>query len=127
LVHLASQAAIGLSVVLLMTPAAYHRIVEGGESTEHFCQMAQRLVVLAMVPLALGVSADMYVVATKVTGSPTLGLGTALAFVMMFLGLWYGYPYYQRRRRESADRLRPDQRPHNETARPSPPDRNAVN
>src|SRR5919202_4176197 len=35
-VHLASLGLVAVSIVLLMTPAAYHRIVEEGEETEHF-------------------------------------------------------------------------------------------
>ena len=35
-VHLAAMLLIGLSLILLMTPAAYHRIVEAGEPSEEF-------------------------------------------------------------------------------------------
>src|SRR5271165_6297038 len=39
-IHLASLSLIALSTVLLLTPAAYHRIVERGEETEHFYRVA---------------------------------------------------------------------------------------
>ena len=39
-VHLGSLLLIALCTVLLMTPAAYHRIVEGGEDTEDFWRCA---------------------------------------------------------------------------------------
>ena len=41
-VHLASLSLMALSTILLMTPAAYHRIVEGGESTQRFLRFASR-------------------------------------------------------------------------------------
>src|SRR5947209_10666573 len=43
LVHVGSLAAIALSIILLMTPAAYHRIVEEGEDTERFHRFATRV------------------------------------------------------------------------------------
>jgi hypothetical protein len=49
--HLLSLALVTLSTILLITPAAYHRLVEQGEETEHFHRFASRLVLAAMVPL----------------------------------------------------------------------------
>src|SRR5919206_92802 len=59
-----------VAVGLLMTPAAYHRIVERGEETEHFHRFAGRVLLAVMVPLALGLSGDFFLVARKVTASP---------------------------------------------------------
>ena len=69
-IHLASLGFIAVTVVLLMTPAAYHRIVEEGEETEHFHRFATRMVVASLVPLALGIAGGVYVVVQKVTGGP---------------------------------------------------------
>src|SRR6185369_5823718 len=52
-VHLASLGLIAISIILLMTPAARHRIVEKGEETEGFHQFASRTLLAAMIPLAL--------------------------------------------------------------------------
>jgi hypothetical protein len=101
LVHLASLLCIALSTILLMTPAAYHRIVEEGEDTERFHRLASALVLAAMVPLALGVSGDLYVVTRKVLGSHRWSLVTACAMLLFFFGLWFGYTLYQRRRRKA--------------------------
>jgi hypothetical protein len=50
-VHLASLCMIAATIILLMTPAAYNRIVEKGEETEHFHSFASRILLTAMVPL----------------------------------------------------------------------------
>jgi len=50
--HLAGVLCIALATILLMTPAARHRLVEGGEDTEAFHQFASRVLLAAMVPLA---------------------------------------------------------------------------
>ncbi len=89
-VHFASLGCVALAVMLLMAPAAFHRIVEQGENTERLHRFAGRAVVGAMVPLALGIGGDLYVVLDKVTKSPMVALlfaGLAIAFN---LGLWFG-------------------------------------
>jgi hypothetical protein len=60
---------LGISVILLMTSAAYHRIVERGEETEHFHAVAGSLLLAAMVTLPVGICGDFYVVVLKVTES----------------------------------------------------------
>jgi hypothetical protein len=102
LVHLVSLLCIALSTILLMTPAAYHRIVEEGEDTQRFHRLASGLVLAAMVPLALGVSGDLYVVTRRVLGSHGWALGTACAMLLFFFGLWFGYTLYERWKRQAA-------------------------
>ena len=68
-VHAAALAAVALSVLLLMTPAALHRLAFHGEDDPQFFEIGSRLVVAAALPLALGISADVAVVAYKITES----------------------------------------------------------
>ena len=100
--HFAALALVALSIVLLMTPAAYHRIVERGEETEHFHRFASRVVLAAMVPLALGLSIDFFIVARKVTESTALAAALALVMLALFYGLWFGFTAYRRRQRQVA-------------------------
>ena len=65
--HAAALAAVALSVLLLMTPAALHRLAFHGEDDPQFFEIGSRLVVAAAFPLALGISADVAVVAYKIT------------------------------------------------------------
>jgi DMSO reductase anchor subunit len=101
-VHLASLALVAVSIVLLMTPAAYHRIVERGEETEHFHRFAGRILIAAMVPLALGVSGDLFVVVRKVTESSTSAAISAIVSILFFYGLWFGFTLYKRSRENSS-------------------------
>jgi Family of unknown function (DUF6328) len=79
-----------------MTPAAYHRIVERGEETEHFHRFASRVLLAAMIPLALGITADFYIVMRKVTESAALSAIVAALLLIAFYGLWFGYTLYRR-------------------------------
>jgi len=94
--HLGCLALVTLSTVLLMTPAAYHRLVEQGEETPHFYRVASRLVVAALVPLALGLSGDFFVVVYKVTASQGVALTGALVVLGCCYGLWFALPVLRR-------------------------------
>jgi cytochrome bd-type quinol oxidase subunit 2 len=107
--HFVALSLVVLSIVLLMTPAAYHRIVERGEETEHFHRFASRMVLAAMLPLALGLSSDFFIVARKVTESTALAAALALALLALFYGLWFGYTLYRRRQRQAGTAWRVDQ------------------
>ncbi len=101
-VHLASLGLNALAIVLLMTPAAYHRIVERGEETQHFHRFASRRLVAALVPLALALSADVYVVVQKVTESQLVSVISGLVVLAVFWELWFGLTLYRRTQREYA-------------------------
>jgi DMSO reductase anchor subunit len=102
-VHLACLGLNALTIVLLMTPAAYHRIVERGEETEHFHRFASKLLVAALVPLALGLAGDVYVVVQKVTDSLLVSVVSALVVLAVFWELWFGLTLYRRTQRQFAD------------------------
>ena len=95
-VHLISLLATALSTVLLMAPAAHHRIVEQGANTEAFHRLAGRYIVWSMMPLALGITGDFFVVVRKVTSSMALAAISATLLLAASYGLWFGYTFYLR-------------------------------
>jgi hypothetical protein len=101
-VHLTSLGLNALTIVLLMTPAAYHRLVERGEETEHFHRFASKLLIAALVPLALGLAGDVYVVVQKVTDSQLVSVVASLIILAVFWELWFGLTLYRRTQREYA-------------------------
>ena len=98
-VYLLSLVLVAISSIFLMTPAAYHRLVERGEETKHFHSFASRLLVVAMIPLALGISGDLFVIVRKITGSATSAIAAAIVSLVFFYGLWFGFSLYRRNRR----------------------------
>jgi hypothetical protein len=90
-VHALSLGLVALAVMLLIAPAAYHRIVYAGEDADDMHRVGSALVTAATVPLALGMAGDIYVVIGKIIGSMT-GLAAAALGLFVLAGLWYGYP-----------------------------------
>ncbi|HXO39236.1 MAG TPA: DUF6328 family protein [Candidatus Acidoferrum sp.] len=97
LIHLASLLATTISTVLLITPAAYHRIHEAGEDTEHFHKIAGRLLLTALVFLGPGMSGDLFLVIAKVTQSPGAAGAVAGFLLLAFYGLWFGVSVWRRK------------------------------
>jgi hypothetical protein len=102
LTHGAALVFVALSIVLLMAPAAYHRIVYAGEDSETFHCIGGRFVALATVPLALGLAADVFVVATKILSSQAASAVAGVAVLMLLIGFWHALPLLVRRRRQAA-------------------------
>jgi hypothetical protein len=70
-IHCAGLCAVALAVILLMTPAAVHR-------------------------LAIGISSDVAVVFFKTTESTGVALGAGAAALAALLGFWLAYPLWHR-------------------------------
>lgn len=95
-VHVMGLFAVALAVTLLMTTAAVHRIAFRGEDNSTFFRIGSRLVIAAACPLALGISAAVYVVLFRVSESVGIAALTALLSMSILLGLWLAYPVWLR-------------------------------
>jgi hypothetical protein len=92
IMHATSLVLVTLTVVLLMAPAAYHRIVYAGEASADMYRVGSALVTSATIPLALGLAGDTYVVMTKITASQAAAIVAAGAAFILLIGLWHAYP-----------------------------------
>jgi len=97
LLHVAALISVAFAVILLMTPAALHRISFYGEDTERFLQIGSWFVVASPLPLGIAIAADLYVATSKASDSPFLGRILAVGIFVILAVLWYGLPLYLRR------------------------------
>jgi hypothetical protein len=97
-VHLASLLMITLSTILLMAPAAFHRIVEQGEYTVRFWRFARTMLLAAMAALGAGIATEFFVVMRLVTQRVAPSLACAALNLAAFYGIWFGYSWYVRAR-----------------------------
>jgi hypothetical protein len=111
LLHGAAILCVALSVALLITPAAIHRIAWAGEDSETFLRIGGRITIAALAPLAIGMAADCYVVLSRMIGGSGLAEGIAAAIVLLsVLSLWFAWPFIERALQSSrARRVEPAQ------------------
>jgi hypothetical protein len=102
MVHLVALVLTALAMALVMTPAALHRMAEPKSVSERFVWMASAMVLAGMVPLALGVGLDAYVVASVVTESTSAGMLLGAALLAVFVWLWFLLPRRERSRHEES-------------------------
>jgi hypothetical protein len=95
-IHLMSLLLLTLSTVLLMAPAAYHRIVEQGRETERLLRFARTMLLTAMAVLAAGLASELFVVSREVTHNVAGSLCCAVLALAGFYGAWFGYTTYTR-------------------------------
>jgi hypothetical protein len=92
LIHLGSLLLIAVAIILLIAPAAYHRLAADGEPREDVDAFGAKAVLGALVPLALGLCADFYIVVAMQSGSNRWALLLALTALAGFLLLWGVFP-----------------------------------
>ncbi len=96
-VHFIALLLIAFAITLLIAPAAVHRLAFGGLDIERVHSIGSQLVTMALVPLALGIGADLFVASFKVLGSEWTAAVVSALGAMLLLGLWYGLPMIIRR------------------------------
>jgi hypothetical protein len=92
---------VALSVALLITPAAVHRIVWAGEDAEAVLAIGGRVTLLALLPLAMGMAGDSYVVLSRVLGSTGPAAIAATLVLVYLIGFWFAWPLVERSQRGS--------------------------
>ena len=96
LVHARALCLIAVNVILLMTPAALHRLSFGGEDSESFLRIGSAFVIAAPLFLAGGIAAEAYVVVQKAFESERWAVtGSVICFLALII-LWYAVPLAMR-------------------------------
>ena len=91
-IHLAALALVALAAAVVMAPAAYHRQTGARRVSAGFIRLAGRLLLIALVPLALGIGMDFYLIARVILQDPGLSLLLAVLLVLFFWGAWFMLP-----------------------------------
>src|SRR5512143_3511748 len=91
-IHLLALALVAVAGALVMTPAAYHRQTAPRHASEGFIHMAGRLLLLAMIPMIIGIGLDFYLIARIILKDSLLSLILALLLMAFFAAAWYLLP-----------------------------------
>jgi hypothetical protein len=90
--HLAATVLVAGAVAIVMTPAALHRQIEPRAVSDRFVRVSSRLLLGSMLPLALGIAGDLYLVARLVLGNGALAVIIAVLILALYVALWFGMP-----------------------------------
>jgi hypothetical protein len=91
-VHLLSAGLVAVAIVMLIAPAAYHRIAAEGNAEERVLRYTVRMMLPAVGLLSLGLVGDAYVTVRKISDMPWLALSVSLIALVGFATLLYGIP-----------------------------------
>jgi hypothetical protein len=89
--HLAAIVLVVVAIGMLMAPAAYHRQTSPMHVSHHLVRVSTRLLMWGLLPLALALSVDLYVVSRLVTGGGAAALLAAAMLGVLCL-FWYLLP-----------------------------------
>ena len=98
LLHLAAIVLVTVAIALVMAPAALHRQTERHSVSRRFIDLASRLLLAGMFPLALAIALEAYLVTAVIVGRPAHAWWVAAALLAVFAALWLGLPARERRR-----------------------------
>jgi uncharacterized membrane protein len=99
LLHLAAIVLTALAMALVMTPAALHRQAEPRAVSERYLWLASGMVLAGMVPLAVAVGLDAYIVSRIIVGNTAFGVVVGAVLIAIFAWLWIVLPRHERRLR----------------------------
>jgi hypothetical protein len=98
MIHFAGLIMLTVAMVLLIAPAAFHRIAFAGADSPTFHNIGSNLLTSASVALALGLAAGVHVAIAIITGEGMMALGVTAFVLLGLIGLWFLWPLMARRR-----------------------------
>ena len=90
--HLLAIGLILITTMTIMTQAVFHRQTARKEVAKEFIDIATRLLLLSMIPLATSFCLEFYLICRLILNSVPLALLLALGLFALFLLLWIGLP-----------------------------------
>ena len=90
--HFVALFLVALSAAFVMTPAAIHRQSQQREVSERFIWLSSLLLRTSMLPLALGMTLDVYLIARIVFEAPAVAAALAAVLLAVLLLLWIVVP-----------------------------------
>lgn len=101
--HLVALAMLGIGVGLVLTPAAFHRQVAPRSIPSNFQHLASRFLTIAMVPLMLALTIDIYIIAKLALERMPICITLAAGMLVLYTGLWFVFPQIVSHRRARND------------------------
>ena len=98
MLHLTAIVLVTIAIALVMAPAALHRQTDPLAVSQRFIRISSRLLMASMVPLAVGLCLDIYLVARVIVGTRSVAVTVAMFLLAVFVVLWLLLPRLSRTR-----------------------------
>jgi hypothetical protein len=93
LLHFAAIILVVLAVALVMAPAAILRLTQQRVVSERFIWLSSQLLFAGMLPLAVALSLDIYLIGRVILGSGGLSAAIAAIVLAVVLVFWIALPW----------------------------------
>ena len=93
--HLIAIGLVACAIALIMAPAAYHRQTGSEHVTSRFIRLASRLLLASMVPLAVAICIEFYLVGHVIYPGPVMRVVASVLFALIVI-LWFVMPRIRR-------------------------------
>jgi hypothetical protein len=94
--HLLAIVLVVMAVALVMAPAAIHRWTQQRAVSERFIWLSSQLLFASMLPLAVAISLDIYLIGRMILESGGLSAAIAAIALAIVLVLWIALPWSER-------------------------------
>ena len=91
--HLAAMVLVAIAAAVIMAPAAYHRIHGARAVSDRFIRISSRLLLIALGPLAVGLSLDVFLLGKLVAEDHAIAAFLALSVFAVMIFMWYLFPH----------------------------------
>ena len=92
MLHLVAIVLVTIALVLVMAPTAVHRQTEPESVSRRFITISSRLLMASMIPLAIGICLDVYIVARVIVDSRGVAGIVAASLLGIFIVFWLLLP-----------------------------------
>jgi hypothetical protein len=93
LIHLFALGCLTFAMILLISPASIHRISFNGGDDPRLHSLGSLLITLALVPVAIGISCDLYIALSRLFPEGVLARAGGVGSFLLLIGLWYVLPF----------------------------------
>jgi hypothetical protein len=97
-VHLVALLSLAVSIVLLIAPAALHRVAFGSQEDPRLLRVGSAIIAAALLPLSCAIACDMWVAMSRVWEPNWVSMVISCIVFGVLVVLWYLWPLYLRRR-----------------------------
>jgi hypothetical protein len=90
--HLLAIILVAISIVIIMTPAAYHRQTGTRTVTQQFIDISTRLMLLSVIPLAISICIEVYLTSRLILNDVGISLILTVGLFVLFVIMWFILP-----------------------------------